>query len=68
MKRNLITLIVLLFSSVLIAQDNFVSTWAIPSNSYSFTLPLKDYYNITINWGDSSTSTHTGGAFFNIND
>jgi len=63
MTRKLITLIAILFSSVLIAQDNFVSTWAIPSNSYSFTLPLKDYANITINWGDGLSSFHTDGAF-----
>ena len=64
MIRKLITLIVILFSGLIIAQDNFVSTWAIPSDSYSFELPLKDYTNITIDWGDGgSTSTHTDGAF-----
>ena len=62
MTRKLITLIAILFSSVLIAQDNFVSTWAVGSGS--FELPLKDYTNITINWGDGgSTSTHTNAAF-----
>ncbi len=45
------------------ASSDFVSTWAIPSDSYSFELPLKDYANITIDWGDSSTSTHTNQAF-----
>jgi len=45
-------------------SQNFVSTWAIPSDSYSFELPLKDYANITIDWGDSEpTSSHTDGAF-----
>ena len=45
-------------------SQNFVSTWAIPSDSYSFELPLKDYTNITIDWGDSEpTSSHTDGAF-----
>ena len=43
--------------------NSFISTWAIPSNSYLFELPLKDYANITIDWGDSSTSTHTNQAF-----
>jgi len=61
MIRKLITLIAILFSGVIIAQDNFVSTWAVGSGSFVF--PLKNYTNITINWGDSSTSTHTGGAF-----
>ena len=43
-------------------QDNFVSTWAVASGS--FELPLKDYTNITIDWGDGgATSTHTDGAF-----
>ena len=41
--------------------DNFVSTWELPNGS--FELPLKNYSNITIDWGDSSTSDHTNGAF-----
>ena len=40
--------------------NKFVSTWAVSSGS--FELPLKDYTNITIDWGDGSTTTHTGGA------
>jgi len=45
-------------------SQNFVSTWAIPPDSYSSELPLKDYANITIDWGDSEpTSSHTDGAF-----
>ena len=45
-------------------STNFVSTWAIPSNSYLFQLPLKNYTSITIDWGDSgSTSSHTDGNF-----
>ena len=62
MIRKLITLIAILFSGLIIAQDNFVSTWAVGSGS--FELPLKDYANITIDWGDgASTSTHTNAAF-----
>ena len=41
--------------------NKFVSTWAVSSGT--FELPLKDYANITIDWGDSSTSTHTNQAF-----
>ncbi|MDG1384102.1 MAG: BspA family leucine-rich repeat surface protein [Flavobacteriaceae bacterium] len=45
-------------------STNFVSTWAIPSDSYLFQLPLKNYTSITIDWGDSgSTSSHTDGNF-----
>ena len=63
MFRNLLTFFLLVFSNFLIGQ-NFISTWAIPSDSYSFELPLKDYTNITIDWGDSgSTSSHTDGNF-----
>ena len=38
-----------------------MGTWAVSSGT--FELPLKDYANITIDWGDSSTSTHTNQAF-----
>ena len=42
--------------------DKFVSTWAVTAGS--FELPLKDYTNITIDWGDGgSTSSHTDGNF-----
>ena len=41
--------------------NNFTSTWLLSNGA--FELPLKDYSNITINWGDNSTSTHTDGAF-----
>ena len=41
--------------------SNFISTWSVSSGS--FELPLKDYTNITIDWGDGSApTTHTGGA------
>ena len=41
--------------------SNFISTWSVSSGS--FELPLKDYTNITIDWGDGSTpTTHTSGA------
>jgi len=63
MKKGFLFLLLFLFSNAVISQDNFVSTWAIPSDNYSFELPLKDYANITIDWGDSSTSSHTDGAF-----
>ena len=44
-----------------VSLNKFVSTWAVSSGT--FELPLKDYANITIDWGDSSTSTHTNQAF-----
>ncbi len=43
-------------------ETSFVSTWAIPIGV--FELPLKDYTNITINWGDGGpTSTHNDTTF-----
>ena len=45
------------------ACSYFISTWELTSSDLTFVLPLKDYTNITINWGDgSSPTTHTGGA------
>ena len=42
--------------------NKFVSTWAVTAGS--FELPLKDYTNITIDWGDGgATSSHTDGNF-----
>ena len=42
--------------------EPFTTTWVdIPSGT--FTLRLKDYSNITIDWGDSSTSTHSDGIY-----
>ena len=61
MKKGFLFLLLFLFSNAVISQDNFVSTWAVSSGS--FELPLKDYANITIDWGDSSTSPHTDGVF-----
>ncbi len=62
--KKILFLLLFFFTNAVIGQDNFVSTWAIPSDSYSFELPLKDYANITIDWGDGgATSSHTDGAF-----
>jgi surface protein len=63
MKKGFLLLLLFLFSNAVISQDNFVSTWELTSSDLTFQLPLKNYTNITIDWGDSSTSTHTGGAF-----
>ena len=61
MKKGFLLLLLILFSNAVISQDNFISTWAVSSGS--FELPLKDYTNITIDWGDGSTpTTHTSGA------
>ena len=40
---------------------SFISTWAIETGD--FELPLKNYADITIDWGDDSTSNHTDGVF-----
>ena len=59
--KKILFLLLFFFTNAVISQDNFVSTWAVSSGT--FELPLKDYANITIDWGDSSTSTHTNQAF-----
>ena len=43
------------------SPDNFVSTWAVSSGS--FELPLKEYAEITIDWGDGTSTAHTDGNF-----
>ena len=64
MKKGFLLLLLFLFSNAVISQDNFVSTWELTSSDLTFELPLKDYTNITINWGDGgATSSHTNGVF-----
>ena len=41
--------------------EPFTTTWAIETGDFKF--PLKDYADITIDWGDESTSNHTDGVF-----
>jgi len=41
--------------------EPFTTTWAIETGDFKF--PLKDYADITIDWGDDSTSNHTDGVF-----
>lgn len=44
------------------AQNNdFISSWKIPNGT--FELPLKEYANITIDWGDGNATTHKKGIF-----
>ena len=50
-----------LLFSIHIYSQNFESTWEIPVGL--FELPLKDYTDITIDWGDGQTSNHTDGVF-----
>ena len=65
MFKRLFIFFFLFLSLQLIGQDNFVSTWAIPSSNYDFELPLKDYTNISIDWGDGGFPTdHTDGTAF----
>ncbi|MDB4158078.1 BspA family leucine-rich repeat surface protein [bacterium] len=45
-------------------HNDFISTWELTSSDLTFELPLKNYTNITIDWGDSgSNSSHTNGVF-----
>ena len=41
--------------------EPFTTTWAIETGDFKF--PLQDYADITIDWGDDSTSNHTDGVF-----
>ena len=50
-----------LLFSIHIYSQNFESTWEIPVGL--FELPLKDYTDITIDWGDGQTSNHSDGVF-----
>ena len=50
-----------LLFSIHIYSQNFESTWEIPVGL--FELPLKDYTDITIDWGDGQTSNHNDGVF-----
>ena len=42
-------------------NNNFVSKWNIPIGA--FELPIKNYTDITIDWGDGSSTTHTNAIF-----
>ena len=52
---------ILSFFALNAQNKNFVSTWNISSGA--FELPLKDYANITIDWGDGTSTTHTNAIF-----
>ena len=62
MLKKIIIIFLIISSFVLNSQNkNFVSTWNISSGA--FELPLKDYTNITIDWGDGTSTTHTNAIF-----
>tara|TARA_B110000438_G_scaffold32263_1_gene31786 strand:+ start:93 stop:755 length:663 start_codon:yes stop_codon:yes gene_type:complete len=63
--KKLFTFFFLFLGLQVIGQDNrFVSTWAIPSNGYIFEFPLKNYSDITIDWGDGEFPTnHLDGNY-----
>jgi hypothetical protein len=43
-------------------HNDFISTWELTSSDLTFELPLKDYDDITIDWGDGTSTTHTDGT------
>ncbi|PQJ82136.1 BspA family leucine-rich repeat surface protein [Polaribacter glomeratus] len=61
--RNLIFIVVYSFSLFFTnaQNNNFTSSWKIPNGT--FELPLKEYANITVYWGDGSATTHKNGIF-----
>jgi|GEM_PF-1391048 surface protein len=60
-KKYLLIFFILSFFALNAQNKNFVSTWNISSGT--FELPLKDYANITIDWGDGTSTTHTNAIF-----
>ena len=60
-KKHLLIFFILSFFALNAQNKNFVSTWNISSGT--FELPLKDYANITIDWGDGTSTTHTNAIF-----
>jgi surface protein len=60
-KKHLLFFFILSFFALNAQNKNFVSTWNISSGA--FELPLKDYANITIDWGDGTSTTHTNAIF-----
>ena len=61
LKKHLLFFFILSFFALNAQNKNFVSTWNISSGA--FELPLKDYANITIDWGDGTSTTHTNAIF-----
>jgi phage baseplate assembly protein gpV len=60
-KKQLLIFFDLSFFAINAQNNNFVSTWNVSSGA--FELPLKDYTDITIDWGDGSSTTHTNAVF-----
>ena len=60
-KKQLLFFFILSFFALNAQNKNFVSKWNISSEA--FVLPLKDYTNITIDWGDGTSTTHTNAIF-----
>ena len=61
LKKQLLFFFIVSFFTLNAQNKNFVSTWNISSGT--FELPLKDYANITIDWGDGTSTTHTNAIF-----
>ena len=61
LKKLLLFFFILSFFTLNAQNKNFVSTWNISSGT--FELPLKDYTNITIDWGDGTSTPHKNGIF-----
>ena len=60
-KKYLLLFFCVSFFAINAQDNNFVSTWNVSGGA--FELPLKDYTDITINWGDNSSTTHTNAIF-----
>ena len=61
LKKQLLFFFIVSFFTLNAQNKNFVSTWNISSGA--FELPLKDYTNITIDWGDGTSTPHKNGIF-----
>ena len=61
LKKQLLFFFIVSFFTLNAQNKNFVSTWNISSGT--FELPLKDYTNITIDWGDGTSTPHKNGIF-----
>jgi phage baseplate assembly protein gpV len=60
-KKHLLFFFCVSFFTINAQNNNFVSTWNISSGA--FELPLKDYTDIAIDWGDGTSTTHTNAIF-----
>ena len=60
-KKYLLLFFCVSFFAINAQNNNFVSTWNVSSGA--FELPLKDFTDITIDWGDGTSTAHTNSTF-----